>query len=212
MCDKDEATGAAHERLDVEHLHLDDVDPVRGVAAFDVDDRQLELTGRALLLGAEIADLGDPIGASELEQRAQQLDQQVLVQLAAEDAPEDEVGLGVGEDRLHSGSVAECRTAAVPDEPRAWVETPALTPSETPANPDNPAFIAAKPPICPRDWTFSTARNAPFSKTAAFSTTRLPHPLQLDAISRSQVATYSHWTRFLAEKPHPTEMGADSDR
>jgi len=47
-------------------------------------------------------DLHDARRAFQLEEGVEQLDEQVLVRLRAEDALEDEVCLGVGEDRDHA--------------------------------------------------------------------------------------------------------------
>jgi hypothetical protein len=88
------------------------------VTALDVDDGELELGDGDALLGAEVDEILDLLLAFEIEERVEQLDEQVLVRLGAEDTLEDEVGLGVGEDGPHRSMILQERLPGSPVGPK----------------------------------------------------------------------------------------------
>ena len=95
---RDVVDDALLERLDVEDLHLDDIGGAPRVDTLHVDDRVFQLADPGALLGRQQHHGADAVGVVELEDVVEEAEQGRLVVVRAEDALEDEVGLGVTED------------------------------------------------------------------------------------------------------------------
>src|SRR6185295_5949838 len=88
--------------------------PAALVKALDVHHRHLQLHDRHTLLGGEVFEVDDPVAPFELQEGVEQLDKERLVDLAGENALEDEVGLGIREYRPHGDILLQGRTLVVP--------------------------------------------------------------------------------------------------